>query len=294
MIANLNITSLPKHIDELRVFISTSKIHILSINETRLDSTISDNEVYLPGCELIRLDRNRNGGGVCCYVRSNLNYRIRNDLMNDNLEFLTIEISKPRSKPLIISTRYKPPDSPVSVYDDFEELVAKIDSLNLEYHLSGDINTDLLPGVTCPQNTLKASKLKNIYGLSQLITEPTRITLNSETLIDLCITNCPEKITTSGVIHLGISDHPIVYMMRKTRCDRSGPQTIEFRNFKDFNKESFLNDLELIPREHIFKINDPNEMWELWKNQFVQCADKHAPLKKRELEQNGPRGSTTN
>ena len=179
--------------------------------------------------------------------------------MNDNLEFLTIEISKPRSKPLIISTWYKPPDSPVGVYDDFEELVARIDSLNLEYHLSGDINTDLFPGVTCPRNNSKASKLKNIfdiYGLSQLITEQTRITLNSETLIDLCITNCPEKITTFGVIHLGISDHPIVYMTRKTRYDRSGPQTIEFRNFKNFNKESFLNDLELIPWEHIGKISD--------------------------------------
>ena len=185
---------------------------------------------------------------------------------------VTIEISKPQSEPLIISTWYEPPNSPVSVYDDFEELVAKIDSLNLEYHLSGDINTDLLPGVTCPQNTSKASKLKNIfdvYGLLQLITELTRITLNSETLIDLCITNWPEKITTSDVIHLGISDHPIVYMTRKTRYDRSGPQTIEFRNFKNLNKESFLNDLELIPWEHIDKISDPNEMWELWKNQFV-------------------------
>ena len=85
--------------------------------------------------------------------------------MNDNLEFLIIEISKPRSKPFIISTWYKPPNSPVSVYDDFEELVAKIDSLNLEYHLSGDINTDLLPGVTCPQNTSKASQLKNIFDI---------------------------------------------------------------------------------------------------------------------------------
>ena len=49
-------------------------------------------------------------------------------------------------------------------------------------------------------------------------------------------------------------------MTRKTRYDRSGLQTIEFRNLKNVNKESFLNDLELIPWEQIDKISDPNEM----------------------------------
>ena len=55
---------------------------------------------YIPGFEIVRKDRKingRNGGGVCTYVRTNLNYRIRNDLNNDLLECLFVEISKPRS-----------------------------------------------------------------------------------------------------------------------------------------------------------------------------------------------------
>ncbi|CAH3146624.1 unnamed protein product, partial [Porites evermanni] len=67
--------------------------------------------------------------GVCTYVRTNLNYRIRNDLNNDLLENFFVEISKPRSTPFL------------------------------------------------------------------LITEPTRVTPDSKTLIDLCITNSPEKVT---------------------------------------------------------------------------------------------------
>lgn len=55
--ASLNINSLLAHIDELRVFMSTSKIDILSINETKLDFTIDDSELYLPGFEIIRKDR---------------------------------------------------------------------------------------------------------------------------------------------------------------------------------------------------------------------------------------------
>ena len=48
-LASLNITSLVKHIDELRVFLTSSEIDVLAINETRLDATVSDNEVHIHG-----------------------------------------------------------------------------------------------------------------------------------------------------------------------------------------------------------------------------------------------------
>jgi len=95
--ASLNINSLLAHIDELRVFKSNSKIYLLSINEMKLELTIDDAELYLPGYELIRKDRvrnGRNGGGVCFYVRCNLNYKIRDDLSSENLELLVLEITK--------------------------------------------------------------------------------------------------------------------------------------------------------------------------------------------------------
>ena len=55
-----------------------------------------------------------------------------------------------------------------------------------------------------------------VFGLHQLITKPTRVTKNSKSLIDLCITNSPDRIVDSGVIPLGISDHSLVYMCRKS------------------------------------------------------------------------------
>ena len=115
--ASLNINSLLAHIDELRVFMSTSKIDILSVNETKLDFIIDDSELYLLGFKIIRKDRKINGcngGGVCFYVRSNLNYKTREDLSTENLEWLTLEITRPRSRPFLVATWYRPPDSPVS------------------------------------------------------------------------------------------------------------------------------------------------------------------------------------
>ena len=42
-----------------------------------------------------------------------------------------------------------------------------------------------------------------------------RITQNSETLINVALTNCPEKIINSGVVHVAISDHSLIYICRK-------------------------------------------------------------------------------
>ena len=53
-IGHLNIASLFKHIEELRIFMQNQTYDILSINETRLDNTISNDEVKITGYDLIR------------------------------------------------------------------------------------------------------------------------------------------------------------------------------------------------------------------------------------------------
>ena len=66
----------------------------------------------------------------------------------------------------------------MSLFNEFEELVNKVDAGNWKFFLLGDINVDLMVDTT----SAKAVKFKHIfdtYGLDQLITEPTRITLSS-------------------------------------------------------------------------------------------------------------------
>ena len=70
-LALLNITSLIKHIDELRILLDSNPVDVLAINETRLDSTINDCEVYISGYDIIRRDRNVNGidsVGACVFM----------------------------------------------------------------------------------------------------------------------------------------------------------------------------------------------------------------------------------
>ena len=213
-------------------------------------------------------------------MRSSLNFRIREDLLNDNLECIVVEISNNRSKPFLVGTWYRPPNSPSDLVSHFEILLYNIDSENSKFHLLGDLNCNMLS--LLPERNTCSSELLNIldiFDFHQLITESTRITLASQTLIDLCITNSPDKITASGTLSLGISDHSLVYLVRKSSCPKwgEGNKRIIRRDFKHFNETDFMRDLNLI------NFDNPNEMWQNWVPKLTSEIDKHAPLKKERL-----------
>ena len=63
-IAFLNIISLPKYLDELRLRMQSQTLDLLALCETRLDNTFTDSAVSIDGYTLIRRDQCRGGGGV--------------------------------------------------------------------------------------------------------------------------------------------------------------------------------------------------------------------------------------
>ena len=75
-------------------------------------------------------------------------------------------------------------------FSTFERIIDKIDAENLELHLMGNLNCNLLSEVVS-NNSSHLLNISDIYGLTLLITQPTRVTQYSSTLIDLCLTNSP-------------------------------------------------------------------------------------------------------
>ena len=78
------------------------------------------------------------------YLPNNINYHIRHDLSDNLLECLVIEITRPHSRPFLVSTWYRPPSSSKDIFSRFEVLVDKIDSENNDFYLLGDLNCDML------------------------------------------------------------------------------------------------------------------------------------------------------
>ena len=68
----LNVNSILPRLDELKTIAGNTKAAIIGITESKVDNSISDSEVEIPGYCILRCDSNRNGGGVACYVRQYL------------------------------------------------------------------------------------------------------------------------------------------------------------------------------------------------------------------------------
>ena len=72
---SLNTFHMMTHFDELKLFIETNKPDIIGISETKLDKTINDCDICVPGYCVIRKERNCYGGGVLMYLNESLNVK---------------------------------------------------------------------------------------------------------------------------------------------------------------------------------------------------------------------------
>ena len=76
---------------------------------------------------------------------------------------------------------------------------------------------------------------------------PTRVTRKTATFIDHVLTNSTQKVSQSGAIGLGISDHDLVYCTRKTSSLKLNKHNdISIRSMKNYTKENFLELLRKI------------------------------------------------
>ena len=234
---------------------------------------------------IVRLDRNRYGGGVVLYIKNNIPYVERQDLVSDDLEMICIEVNRKHSKPFLIGTWYRPPSSDIDIFNDFELFLFKCDIEDKELILLGDLNCDFskVPQDFC---TRKLQTLCSLYQLTQIINEPTRVTETTSSLIDVILTNTPENISTSGVLHIGVSDHSLVYTIRKFKLSTFRPTVKEVRDFKHFSDSQFRSDLSQVQWDSILRYDDPNTCWIVWKSIFHEILNKHAPLRHRRTKAN--------
>lgn len=212
---------------------------------------------------------------------------MRSDLNVINLENLTIENRKPNSKPFLVATWYRTPGSRTELFSIFESFIDKLDSLDLEYYLLGDLNCNLA-SPTPDANTRHLLDISDLYGLKQLINQPTRITESSSTLIDLIFTNYIDRVSCSEVSHIGISDHNLVYVYGKpfySDLSSKGHSFISYRNFRNFNRENFRN--EICQQDWSFdESEDSNLVWSNWKTKFLRVVNSHAPIRTRRAKLN--------
>ena len=280
----LNIFSLMPHLDELRIFLNEQRPHITGITETKIDSTIDNSHIEIDDYVVERNDRNRHGGSVAMYIHKSVNYRLREDLSNSDIESISIQVKVCNYKQFIVTSIYRPPGIPVDYFNEPDKLFHFIDAEDKETICLGDTNCDMLDSTN--NDTKHLMKLLTKFNLVQLIKSPTRTTATTKIVIDHIITNRSESVSKSEVLSCGISDHDAVFMTKHMRLPKlkASPRLLNVRNYKKSNLKAFRKymnneDMNNVPFDEIKSISrDANEMWTVWKSFFLDILNKHLPI----------------
>ena len=205
-IIHQNIRSVTRKIDELRSLVVNelkSEIHIIALTETWASEQILDGEIEIPGYNMFRKDRDGKGGGVLVFVRSDLSVARRCDLEDTAMEGLWLEILLPKSRGFLLGTFYRPANSS-HFYD--QDFMLKLDNMldiagvqGQEMIVLGDFNCNFN---VKKDNIAECKQLKltfKTHHLTQLIKEPTRVTIDSSTLLDLIASNNPGTLVDQAL-----------------------------------------------------------------------------------------------
>ena len=145
----------------------------------------------------------------------------------------------------------------------------------------GDINIDLH---ICSNN--KWLHLIQLFDLTQLVTDYTRITSSTATIIDHIYSSNPDNIVECFVQPYAIGDHFPVCITRKISHKNATREHMytSFRCFKHFNESSFLcdlgSDLESFPLSNSKVDDDFTDCFSILQKQL----DKRAPIKTRRVK----------
>ena len=284
-IGHLNIQGISNKIDQVRLLLESDKnqIHVLGLSETKLNSVHPDSVLGVTGFQPFRKDRETDsGGGLFVYVKDGICCNRRKDLEHENLECLWLEINPVKSKSFLICNIYRPPNATVEWNTNFEDCIEHVLMEEKEMYIIGDINRDLLN-----------KQIKNVwteyiepFGLTQLVSEATRVTSNSKTLIDHIYSNCPENVNSLDVPKIGLSDHFPVFFTRKMHVQPPKLKhfTISYRSFKNFNETKFIEDLQSVPWDTIKLFEDTDDIMDAWLDLFLQVVDSHVPIKQHRVK----------
>ena len=149
---NLNISSLPFHIDEFTNLLSelNPNFRIIGITEIRL-TTKKDpvNSIQVPNYNTEHTPTESDKGGALLYISKEINYKTRDDLKiykKKLLESKFIEVLSGSNKNTIVGCIYKHPGLTTQEFncDFLQPLIDKLATENKNIVFLGDFNVDLL------------------------------------------------------------------------------------------------------------------------------------------------------
>ena len=294
LILHYNCQSILNKTEELFRICLKLKPKIICLTETWLDDSTSHTAGIPDGYKLLRCDRSHvfkqkygktNGGGTAILYSDEIKVRKLN-INTEDQETQWIEVKANQIFTLGLIYRAE--------YTDL--LVEKEDGIPLEKQLceasirskriivTGDFNCDVSAEVK-DAATNRLEEMFERFSMKQHITKPTRISQkNTATTIDHIWADAAAcSIKETGTIEeIGKSDHTGLYLKLNLTTEKPEPESIRYRNYRNYDAEAFNNDLkkELLNSdiESLIDNDELDKAMDSFTKTFKETAQKHAPM----------------
>ena len=288
---NINSILATDRIEQLTDICKTLNIDVLILSESKLDQTIPNNLITIPGYhEPLRHDRDingRHGGGVLMYISESLAYQHRTEFQNNNYEHLWADI-RVNEKTFAINAMYRPPNESAENHQHFletaETILQQLSTYDrAEYKLlSGDLNFGncycKIPILNPKPLDASAPDLFSSFGFQQLIDIPTRVTENTVSLISLIYVNKPDDVICHGTLHR-IADHDGVLVSFNTKSIKPKPKTKTIYDYKNADIEGLIKFIKDFDFENVVFSQPINKQTDIYSEILKQGFTQFVPVK---------------
>jgi hypothetical protein len=258
---NINSIRAEGRLEELIENVRVLKANVIVLSETKLDDTVPNNIISIPGFhEPIRKDRNRCGGGTLIYISQRFTFKQQLHLQSDSFEHISVDV-RVNNDIYSINCYYRPPneDNHAIYLEETEKILSRLDYHNAKTKL---ILSDLNFGnIYCKYPVLSpkpldtsAPEIFSLHNFTQLIDIPTRtatLTINeikhtTVSLIDLIFTNNDDNITKHGTTD-PIADHDGIFVSFHCKMAKEkviSKDVFDYKNIDEIGLRNYIKDFD--------------------------------------------------
>jgi hypothetical protein len=245
-LCNVNIRSIkkPGRFEAAKLALA-GKHDIIAMTETWLLPEHEDKDLELPGyVGPYRLDRPAGHGGVMAWVSDSIVSKRRKDLEISVHETMWLDLTIKNTKILLaVVYRQQDGDYALNYWDKLQETYDKAKASGVsKILLTGDFNADVKTNIPAGNALFNFLTLNH---LTQHVQEPTRVTPEAASILDLVITNHSSLISGIRVespVHT--NDHRTVIGLLNLKVPKVKSYKREMWEFKGTNFDQFRDSLE--------------------------------------------------
>ena len=273
-VCQLNARSLPDKLSAIKNNLS-NMYDIIAVTETLLrpyhqhDLSISNYH------DVIRLDRQDRGGGGCAvYVKNSLLYTRLHEIELPSVESIWLKI-RSNNNNFILCVCYRPPDAPISFWDDFQVQIDLAKEFGNYMLITGDLNAD--------PNSNAGPDLRQFADQNHLhihVDEPTRITPTTATILDQFLSNIPHFVHDISVLPpVSSNDHCTISARLKFRTFKQQAYERTIWLYNKANFDAFREALKSTNWDLCFENEDIDIVCQTWTDIFLSIAKRFIPNK---------------